>query len=140
MKWKVLAGLATLAVLWTAQFVWDYFDPTSIAHTSMQYQLKHTGEAIYEFRSANGRWPASIDDLAQTSLARQNPYYWRQSATAIAILWPKDFKPEAKQNSSMRLAYFRGGLFNQLGRVWVCWGDLRTEHLPEEVLKAKLAK
>jgi hypothetical protein len=27
-----------------------------------------------------------------------------------------------------------------LGRVWVCWGDLRTESITEKDLRAKLAK
>jgi hypothetical protein len=36
------------------------------------------------------------------------------------------------------MTYNRTGLFPKLGRVWVCWGDLRTEYIKEEELQAKL--
>jgi len=44
-----------------AGLVWDYFDPHSIAHQSMQFDLKLYGSAMYEYHSATGRWPASLD-------------------------------------------------------------------------------
>jgi hypothetical protein len=37
------------------------------------------------------------------------------------------------------LAYDHAGLFNNLGQVWVCWGDLRTERMREEDLRTRLA-
>jgi hypothetical protein len=36
------------------------------------------------------------------------------------------------------LAYHKGGLYNEVGRVWVCWGDLRTQQLLERDLQARL--
>jgi len=53
---------------------------------------------------------------------------------------PKDLKADPKENAGVLLAYQNAGLFNKLGRVWVCWGDLRTEHLPEADLRARLPK
>jgi hypothetical protein len=58
----------------------------------------------------------------------------------MVFLWPKDLQADPKDNAGMLLAYINGGLFNKLGRVWVCWGDLRTEHLPEADLRARLPK
>jgi hypothetical protein len=128
-----------MALLWCGGVVWDYFDPTSIAHVSMQYQLKLFGSAMYEYHSATGRWPASLDDLARTSLPQRSPT-WRQSAQPVVFLWPQNLKPDPKANANVLLAYHEGGLFNKLGRVWVCWGDLRTEHLLESDLRARLGK
>ena len=36
------------------------------------------------------------------------------------------------------MTYNNAGLFSKLGRVWVCWGDLRTEYVSEELLRSKL--
>ncbi|MBZ5590775.1 MAG: hypothetical protein LAP39_00955 [Acidobacteriia bacterium] len=105
----------------------------------MQYQLKLFGSATYEYHAATGRWPASLDDLAQTSLPKTS-YVWRQSAQPIVFLWPQNLKPAPKDNATVLLAYHEGGLFNKLGRVWVCWGDLRTEHIRESDLRAQLRK
>jgi hypothetical protein len=105
----------------------------------MRYQWKLFGSAMYEYHSATGRWPARLDDLAQTSLPQQSRL-WRQSAQPIVFLWPQNLKPDPKDNANVLLAYHAGGLFNKLGRVWVCWGDLRTEHLRESDLRPRLRK
>ena len=123
-RYKLLAGLAVLILLWCAGVIQDYFDPHSIAHESMQVQLKLFGVAMYEYHAA-------------TSLPAKS-YIWRQSATTLTLLWPQNLKPDPKDNGSILLAYTDKGLFNNLGRVWVCWGDLRTEHLPESKLRARL--
>ena len=105
----------------------------------MQYQLKLFGGAIYEYHASTGRWPSNLDDLAQTSLPAKSRV-WRQSTAPIVFLWPQNLKSDPKDNTSALLAYHAGGLFNKLGRVWVIWGDLRTEHLPEKELRARLKK
>lgn len=138
-KSKVLTALAALVLLWFARLAWDYFDPTSIAHQSMQIQLKLFGAAIYEYHASTGRWPSALDDLAHTSLPLKSRV-WRQSAAPMVFLWPQNLKPDPKDNAGTLIAYHAGGLFNKLGRVWVCWGDLRTEHLPEKDLQARLKK
>ena len=134
----LLAGVGALLLLWCARTAWDYFDPDSIAHQALRDQLKMFGDAVYEYHSATGLWPASLDDLARTSLP-QHSYLWRQTAKTLVFLWPKTLKPDPKDNAGVLLVYAGGGLFNKMGRVWVCWGDLRTEHLPEADLKARLA-
>src|SRR5579864_2521676 len=138
-RYRIIAGLGLLILLWCAGVVRDYFDPESIAHQSMQVQLKLFGSAMYEYHAATGRWPAKLDDLAQTSLPAKS-YVWRQSATTLTLLWPQDLKPDPKDNAGVLLAYTDVGLFNKLGRVWVCWGDLRTEHIRESELRARLRK
>jgi hypothetical protein len=138
-KSKLSAAVAVLVLLWVAPIVWDYFNPGSIAQQAMQFQLKLFGSAMYEYHSAAGQWPASLDDLAQTSLPKRSAV-WRQTAGTMVFLWPKDLKPDPKDNADVLLAYNNAGLFNKLGRVWVCWGDLRTEHLRERDLLARLPK
>jgi hypothetical protein len=138
-KSKLLTAVGILVLLWFAHLAWDYFDPSSIPHIAMQDQLKLFGAAAYEYHASTGRWPSSLDDLAQTSLPVKSPV-WRQSARPIVFLWPQNLKPDPKDNSAILFAYYPGGLFNKLGRVWVCWGDLRTEHMPEKELRARLRK
>jgi len=135
---KLLAAVAVVLLVWSAKFTWDYFDYSSVPHQAMQVQLKLFGAAMYEYHSATGRWPASLDDLERTSLP-QRSYVWRQTASTFVFLWPKELKPDPNDNAEVLLAYVGGGLFNELGRVWVCWGDLRTEHMPERDLRARLA-
>src|ERR1039457_4267374 len=67
-KSKLFAAVGVLVLLWFARVVWDYFDPGTVAHQAMQYQLRLFGSAMYEYHSATGQWPASLDDLARTSL------------------------------------------------------------------------
>lgn len=102
----------------------------------MQVQLKLFGAAIYEYHSQTGRWPSSVDDLAHTSLPERS-HVWRQTAKAIVFLWPQDLKPNPKDNSKVLLAYWKVGLYNKLGSVWACWGDLRTERLSVSALPAR---
>jgi hypothetical protein len=138
-SFRIAAVIAAAALLWVGRFAWDYFDTNNIAHQSMQIQLKLFGEAMYEFHANTGRWPANLDDLAKTSLPAKS-YIWRETASTIVFLWPQDLNPDRQDNGNILLAYWKGGWFNRLGRVWVCWGDLRTQHLPERQLRARLAK
>jgi hypothetical protein len=78
---KLVAAIATALLLWFVRLTWDYFDPGSVAHVAMQYQLKLFGSETYECHSATGRWPASLDDLAQTSLP-QRSRVWKNKPQA----------------------------------------------------------
>ncbi|SRR5260370_40310949 len=138
-KSKIFIAVGALLLLWFSRLVWDYFDLTSPANQAMQIQLKLFGAAMYEYHSRTGRWPAKLDDLAQTSLPRRN-YIWQQTASTMVFLWSQDLKPDPKDNADVLLAYDRGGLFNKLGQVWVCWGDLRTGRIREGDLRPRLAK
>ena len=132
---KIVAAVGILLIFCLGGILVDYFDPASPAHAAMQYQLKAVGAAIYEFHSATGRWPASLDDLTETSLNQRSPI-WRKAAETFTFLWPKDLNGDPKANGNVLLVYDHAGLFNNLGRVWVCWGDLRTEHIRERELSA----
>lgn len=136
-RWISFAGLSVVAFLIVVY--WDYFSPNSIPHEAIRLHLRLTASSIYEFHKATGRWPAAADDLASTSLPQTSPY-WRTliDNRAITVVWNNDLKPDPKDNASVALAYHNAGLFSKLGRVWVCWGDLRTEYVKEEVLRAKL--
>jgi hypothetical protein len=125
---KVLALVAILLLIWFARVAWDYFDRDSPANLAMQVQLKMFGSAMYEYHAHTGRWPTKLDDLSQTSLPGRS-HVWRQTADAIVVLWPQNLKPAPKDNPDVLLAYWKGGLFNSFGRVWVCWGDLRVQRL-----------
>jgi hypothetical protein len=100
----------------------------------MQVQLKLFGSAMYEYHSQTGRWPTTVDDFAKTSLPAQSRV-WRQTANSIVFLWPRELNPDPRQNGSVLFAYWRRGLFNRFGRVWVCWGDLTTKRIKSDRLR-----
>jgi hypothetical protein len=137
-RWAILAALGVAVFL--IRIGWDYFSYHSIPHESIRLHLKLTASSIYEFHNAAGRWPTAIDDLASTSLPRVSPY-WRTLIEngSVAIVWRSDLKPDPRDNAALVMTYYNNsGLFSKLGRVWVCWGDLRTEYVKEEELRAKL--
>ncbi|HWZ30121.1 MAG TPA: hypothetical protein VNX18_02250 [Bryobacteraceae bacterium] len=139
-KGKWLLGAVGLGIaVWCASWIWDYFDHTSVAHLAIQYWLKALGSGVYEYHAKTGRWPAAIDDLAETSLPVTFPL-WRETAKNVVFLWRNDLKDDSKDNGGVLLAYYNAGLFAKLGRVWVCWGDLRTEYMLERDLRARIGE
>ncbi|HEU5334486.1 MAG TPA: hypothetical protein VFU27_00905 [Terriglobales bacterium] len=135
---KIAAALAVIAVLWLGRVTWDYFDPNSPANVAMQEQLKLFGRAMYEYHAETGQWPSMVDDLAHTTLAARS-HVWRQTASGVVLLWPRQLSPEPKDNSNVLLAYWNAGLYNRLGKVWVCWGDLRTQRMSKSELGKQLS-
>ena len=136
-KRTIFAALTVVALL--VGIYWHYFSRESIPHETIQLHLRLTASSIYEFHKATGRWPTTADDLASTSLPLVSPY-WRTLIEngSVAVVWRSDLKPDPKDNASLVLTYNNVGLFSKVGRVWVCWGDLRTEYVKEEELRAKL--
>ena len=130
---------AGLVVAFLGAIYWHYFSRASIPHEAIQLHLRLTASSIYEFHKATGRWPKVADDLASTSLAQTSPY-WRTLIDngSVAVVWDNDLKPDPKDNSSLVMTYNNAGLFSKLRRVWVCWGDLRTEYMKEELLRSQL--
>jgi hypothetical protein len=118
-----------------------YHDHSDVVHQAIQIWLRLYGDAIYEHHSITGKLPSQIDDLAKTSLPQQFRY-WRQMLDdeAIVIIWHKNLKPNQKNNARLILAYHNRGLYAELGRVWVCWGDLRSEYIKREDLQAQLQR
>jgi hypothetical protein len=135
-RWMVFAGFVAAFLV---AIYWHYFSRASIPHEAIRLHLRLTASSIYEFHKATGRWPKVADDLASTSLAQTSPY-WRTLIDngSVAVVWNSDLKPDPKDNASLVMTYNNAGLFSKLGRVWVCWGDLRTEYVKEEDLRSKL--
>ena len=133
----IFSGVSVVAFL--IGVYWHYFSRASIPHEAIQLHLRLTASSIYEFHKATGRWPTVADDLASTSLPQISPY-WRTLIDngSVAVVWASDLKPDPQDNASLVLTYNNAGLFSKLGRVWVCWGDLRTEYVKEDVLRSKL--
>jgi hypothetical protein len=136
-RWMIFSGLSLVAFL--LGIYWHYFSRASIPHEAIQLHLRLTASSIYEFHKATGRWPTVADDLAWTSLPHISPY-WRTLIDngSVTVVWESDLKPDPKDNASLVLTYNNAGLFSKLGQVWVCWGDLRTEYVKEDVLRSKL--
>jgi len=138
-RWMIVTALSVVAL--AIGIYWDYFSRDSIPNEAIRLHLRLTASSIYEFHKARGRWPSSGDDLASTSLPQISPY-WRSLIENgfVAVVWRTDLKPDPKDNASLVMTYHNAGLFSKLGRVWVCWGDLRTESITEKDLRAKLAE
>ena len=136
-RWTIFPALGIVAIL--IKLAWDYFSYDSIPHETIRLHLRLTASSIYEFHRAAGRWPTTADDLASTSLPQISPY-WKTliENDNVSIVWRSDLKPDPKDNAALVLTYNRTGLFPKLRRVWVCWGDLRTEYIKDEELQAKL--
>jgi hypothetical protein len=130
----VAAGLCAVAML--TGVVMDYFDHDSIPHQAIRLHLKLVCASIYEFHSKTGRWPARFEDLAETSLPQKVPSWRMVEPQTIVVLWRNDLKPDPKANAAVILAYYNKGLFSRLGRMWVCWGDLRTEYVKADEVRA----
>ena len=50
----------------------------------------------------------------------------------------KTLKPDPKDNAGDILVYHNKGLISERGQSWVCRGDLRTEYIKTEDLRAYL--
>jgi hypothetical protein len=119
--------------------IYNHGGITEMAHESVKIHLRLYAESIYEYHGRTGRWPTRIDDLAQTALPLQSPH-WRAALEneSNVIVWPKDMKPNLKDNADVVLVYHDKGTIATEGRKWVCWGDLRTEYISTEELQRYL--
>ena len=118
----------------------DYYDLNSIPHESIKIHLRLMGASLYEYHSLTGQWPAHAEDLTQTSLTQKSPYWKRMlDSGSDVIVFRGDLNSDPKNNANRILAYHPKGLFAELGRTWVCWGDLRLEYLKTNELRRRLA-
>src|SRR5437660_1157014 len=136
---RVAIGLG--AVLVVGVLVANYYDEEEI-YKAQQVYLRLYGESLYEYHALTGKWPSRIEDLAGTSLALKYPHWWKSQLDieADVIVWPKDLKPDPKQNGHALLCYHNKGLDAERGRMWVCWGDLQTGCITSEELRGFLGK
>ena len=135
----IFVAISVVALL--VGIYWYYFSHDSIPHQTIRLHLRLAASSIYEFHNRTGRWPTAADDLATTSLPQISPY-WKtliENGT-VAIVWRTDLKPDPSDNGAAVLTYNSAGLFPKMGRIWVCWGDLRTEYVNEENLRANLPR
>ena len=70
------------------------------------------------------------------------PQWWADtlSLDANIIACPKNLKPDPKDNGHAILCYHAKGADAENGRMWVCWGDLRTGPITLEELNEHLNK
>jgi type II secretory pathway pseudopilin PulG len=139
--WRVnKATIGVGAVLVAVMIVYSFYHIKDMSDQSTQNYLRLYASSIYEYHALTGKWPSKIDDLARTSLALQYPHWWKAQldTEADVIVWPKDMKPDPKDNGRILLAYHNKGLDAEMGRMWVCWGDLRTEWITPEDLRHHL--
>lgn len=137
---KTTIGLSVgLLVVITAFSVYDVKEMTD---QSQRNYLRLYGDSIYEYHALTGKWPSKIDDLAQTSLPVKYPNWWKVQldTEADVIVWPKNLKPDPNDNGHIILCYHNKGLDAERGRMWVCWGDLRTGWITLEELQERLNK
>lgn len=135
----VLLGVAGAAVVALGMIRGPFAGVSDVAHESARLHLKLTGSSLYEYHAKTGQWPSRAGDLAMTSLPAVSPY-WRSLLDdgVIVVVWHSNLKPDPRDNGDEILAYYNKGLISELGRSWVCWGDLRTEYIKTEDLRAYL--
>ena len=135
-KVLAVAGVFLIALLY------GLFGPGSISdisHNATRLHLRLIGASIYKYYAKTGRWPSRAEDQAETSLPRHSPY-WKTliDGGMVVVVWHDDLQPDPRDNAHVLLAYYNKGLISSLGRHWVCWGDLRTEYIKDDQLRASL--
>jgi len=137
-KWTlaVIAGVVAITLVVSRG---PFTGGEDVAHEAVRLHLGLYGSSIYEYYANTGKWPSQIDDLEKTSLPVKSPY-WRSWIVddAMVIVWHKNLKPDPRDNARHILAYHDKGLIAEGGQKWVCWGDLRTEYIKTEELRAYL--
>jgi hypothetical protein len=135
----ILAVVACAAAIAFVAIRGPFSGGTDVAHEAVRLHLNFFGSSIYEYHATTGKWPTQIDDLEKTSLPITSPY-WRSWFVddAMVIVWHKNLKLDPKDNARHILAYHDKGLIAKGGQKWVCWGDLRTEYIKTEDLRAYL--
>jgi len=91
---------------------------TDISHQTIQLHLRLIGASIYEYHTKTGRWPARLDDWAETSLPRESPH-WKVmiESGADVMVWHDNLNSDPKDNAHLILAYHNKGLLAWLGRL-----------------------
>src|SRR5262249_2714132 len=119
-----------------------YYDVEWMADVGSHNDMLLIGEGIYEYHAKTGKWPSKLDDLSGTSLPLKYPQWWTDQLVldANVIVCLMYLKPEPKDNGHVILCYHSKGMDAERGRMWVCWGDLRTGPITLEKLKEHMNK
>jgi len=132
---KIAAGCAAILLLVGVRF----YSLSDISNASIRLHLSLLGSSIYEYKAKTGQWPATAEDLAQTSLPIRSPHWKAMLDTRTNIIvWHTDLRSNPAENATVVLAYHNKGLLAWFGHQWVCWGDLRTEYIPSKELRGRL--
>jgi len=141
MRWPIIILLGVAVAIALGVMPMPFSGISEVAHESVRLHLNLTGSSIYEYRARKGQWPSQNDDLALTSLPTVSPHWkYELDEELIVIVWHKALKPNPKDNADEILAYYNKGLISEQGQSWVLWGDLRTEYIKTEDLRAYLNK
>ena len=142
MRWANIATIVAAAVLVVGIVAYNYYDVMWMSAVGQDNEMRVIGEGIYEYHAKTGKWPSKLDDLSVTSLPLKYPQWWTEllALDADVIVCPNNLKPDSKDNGHVILCYHSKGLDAERGRMWVCWGDLRTEPIPLEALNEHLKK
>ena len=142
MRWANNATIVVALVLIVGIVAYNYCDVMWMSDLGSHSDMRLIGEGIYEYHAKTGKWPSKLDDLSETSLPLKYPQWWTDQLAldANAIVCPKNLKPDPKDNRHVILCYHCKGLDAERGRMWVCWGDLRTGPISLEELKEHLNK
>ena len=137
-KWIFVAGAVVVAIAFVVNRG-QFSGVSDVAHESTRLHLSFFGSSIYEYHAATGKWPTQIGDLVMTSLPAKSPHWKLMLDDEVdVIVWHKTLKPDPKDNASHILAYHNKGVIATQGQTWVCWGDLRTEYIKTDDLRAYL--
>lgn len=137
---KTTIGVGVLAIAVITAY--NCYHVKEMTEQSEQIYLRLYGESIYEYHALTGTWPSKVDDLAKTTLPLKNPNWWKiqLDTEADVIVWPKTLKPDPNDNGNVILCYHNKGLDAEQGKMWVCWGDLRTGWISLEELQERLSQ
>jgi hypothetical protein len=138
-----MAIISVGAVLVVVIMTNNYHGVMEMKDLSVQAYLRLYGESIYEYHALTGKWPSEIDELFKTSLPlkdRNGCWKSQLEMESDVIVWPKNLKPDPNDNGHVILCYHNKGLDAERGRMWICWGNLRTECITLEELKGYLNK
>jgi hypothetical protein len=142
MRWANIATILVAAVLVVGIVAYNYNDVMWMSDVGSHSDMRLIGEGIYEYHAKTGNWPSKLDDLSITSLVLKYPDWWAGTLALDAniIVCPKSLTPNPKDNEYAILCYHNKGAEAERGRMWVCWGDLRTGPITLEELKKHLDK
>jgi hypothetical protein len=139
---KLTTLVVVVAVLFAGNVAYNYHDVMWMSDLGQHSDMRLLGEGIYEYQAKTGKWPSKLADLSITPTALKYPQWWADQLIldANAIVCPVNLKPDPKYNGQAILCYHTKGADAESGRMWVCWGDLRTGPIKFEELKECLNK
>ena len=142
-KATIAAGVLLVAVVMA--YVYDGVDLRSDISFTQNY-LRLYGSSIYGSATPSpGSEPTKLTISRGLPLARRNirtggksTRHWGGCHRVAQRLT----KPDSKENarSSHSCPKHNKGLDAEMGRMWVCWGDLRTECITPEELRSTFTK